>query len=295
MTKQKHNNTATPHTTKKITNWTQYSRALEQRGNFTVLLNKAVLGNCPKQTGKAGHPVEYADAVILFLAQLREFMQLPLRQTIGMAAFIFTQASLTIPLPSYATLSRRMGTLEVSLLSQTHSGYSPIIFLPDSTGLKVSGEGEWKVKKHGVDTSKHRTWLKVHVGTDYASRQIVAVATTHARTHDNQALVPLLDALTEGHTLAEVIGDGAYDSETLYAEVEQRGASLLVPPPKNAVWHGDIKDGQLVDQPGWETRNAYVRDCLRLGTAEWKHQSGYHRRSLAETSILRLKRPLGVV
>ncbi len=63
MTKQKHNNTATLHTTKKITNWTQYSRALEQRGNFTVLLNKAVLGSHPEQTGKAGHPVEYADPV----------------------------------------------------------------------------------------------------------------------------------------------------------------------------------------------------------------------------------------
>lgn len=291
MTKQKQNNTATSHTTKTITNWTQYSRALEQRGNFTVLLNKAVLGSNPEQTGKAGHPVEYADPVIIFLAQLREFMQLPLRQTVGMAAFIFTQAGYTLRLPSYATLCRRMARLQISP-HVIHSS-SPLIFLPDSTGLKVSGEGEWKVKKHGVDTSRHRTWLKVHVGTDYATRQIVAVVTTHARAHDNQVLTPLLEAVPQHRKLTEVIGDGAYDSETLYREVERRGARLLVPPPKHAAWHGDIKDGKLVDTPGWQIRNQYVRACLRLGMSEWKRQSGYHRRSLAETSMFRLKRAFG--
>lgn len=318
MTKQKHNTTAILHTTKdttkkittghKITSWTQYSYALEQRGNFTVLLNKAVLDATPEQSGKAGHPVQYSDAVILFLAQLREFMQLPLRQTIGMARFIFWQAGLELALPSYATLSRRMGVLKVpSYLSFSQSfsrapflslldhSAPPIIFLPDSTGLKLSGEGEWKVKKHGVEPGKRRQWLKVHLGTDYASRQIVAYRTSSSNEHDNQSLMPLLDALPSelALRLGQVIGDGAYDSETLYRAVEGRGATLLVPPPKNAKWHGDIKHGQLVDEPGWEQRNAYVRGCMRLGRKEWKRQSGYHRRSLAETSMFRLKRAFG--
>lgn len=294
MTKQKHNNTTHTNTTtstrtratKRITNWTQYSASLQQRGNFTVLLNKAVLGSTPLQSGKAGHPVEYADAVILLLAQLREFMQLPLRQTIGMAAFIFAQAGVEVALPSYATLSRRISELDVSLDVQSAAwpSGSPIIFLPDSTGLKMSGEGEWKVKKHGVEPGKHRQWLKVHVGTDYTTRQILSVRTTHARDHDNQSLIPLLDVIpdTLKPQLREVIGDGAYDSET-----------LLVPPPKNAVWHGDIKHGQLVDTPGWETRNTYVRGVLRLGQKEWRKHSGYHKRSLAETSMFRLKRTFG--
>ncbi|KAF1017951.1 MAG: hypothetical protein E5299_00210 [Burkholderia gladioli] len=30
-----------------------------------------------------------------------------------------------------------------------------------STGLKVYGEGEWKVRQHGY--SKRRTWRKVHL------------------------------------------------------------------------------------------------------------------------------------
>jgi hypothetical protein len=37
-------------------------------------------------------------------------------------------------------------------------------------------------------------------------------------------------------------------------------------------------------------RNSYVRSIWGLGRNEWKKQSGYHKRSLAETAMFRLKR-----
>ncbi len=40
----------------------------------------------------------------------------------------------------------------------------------DSTGLKVYGEGEWKVSKHGV--CKHRTWMKLHLAIDVETQNI---------------------------------------------------------------------------------------------------------------------------
>ncbi len=50
----------------------------------------------------------------------------------------------------------------------------------DSTGLKVYGEGEWKVRKHG--TGKHRTWMKMHLAVDETTQQIQAVTlTTNAK------------------------------------------------------------------------------------------------------------------
>jgi hypothetical protein len=36
--------------------------------------------------------------------------------------------------------------------------------LVDSTGLKLSGAGEWLVEKHG--TSRRRSWRKLHIGVD---------------------------------------------------------------------------------------------------------------------------------
>ncbi len=44
----------------------------------------------------------------------------------------------------------------------------------DSTGVKLYGEGEWKVKKHSW--SKRRTERKVHLGVDVSTNLIPTVA-----------------------------------------------------------------------------------------------------------------------
>lgn len=303
MNKQKHNNTASINNTKsdgnagkKITNWPSYNKSLVRRGNITLLINKAILsgGRMPQPSDKAGHPTLYPDDIILFLAQLRELFGLPLRQTTGLARSLLALAGITataLPLPDYSTVSRRLGTLNVDLKCFSLSPERSLILLPDSTGLKVAGEGEWKVRKHGTD--KRRQWAKVHLAVDYTSQCIVAVSMTSPKRDDGNELPHLLGQVPDSMPVSMVIGDGAYDSNALYGDVTKQGATLLVPPPKNAKWHGDIQNNQLVDEPGWEQRNEYVRGCMRLGRKEWKHQSGYHRRSLAETAMYRLKRTFG--
>jgi len=301
--KQKQINTAQINNNpKKIKNWKEYNKALENRGNFTVLLNIAYLNSIPTHTGKAGHPTEYTDAVILFLAQLREFMHLPIRQTIGTARFVLGLAGLDLKLPSRTTISRRLGKIEVHTGLESTRFNSPIIFLPDSTGLKISGEGEWKVKKHG--TEGRRKWIKLHLGVDHATQMIVSSSTSSPDAHDGEHLKCLLRKAKQncGHgkgkkIVEEVIGDGAYGGQELYRHVEAGGSKLLSPPQTNAVSHYDVigspRSGEIIDAPGWETRNQYVRDIERLGRDEWKKQSGYHRRSIAETAMYRFKRAFG--
>ena len=60
----------------------------------------------------------------------------------------------------------------------------------DSTGLKVVGEGEWKVRQHGWQ--KRRTWRKLHVGVDEATGEIVAQVTTEREVTDDRVLEELL-------------------------------------------------------------------------------------------------------
>jgi hypothetical protein len=38
----------------------------------------------------------------------------------------------------------------------------------DSTGLKVFGEGEWKVRKHGAE--KRRVWRKLHLAASTSTQ-----------------------------------------------------------------------------------------------------------------------------
>ena len=42
-----------------------------------------------------------------------------------------------------------------------------------STGLKVYGESEWKVKKHGTD-GKRLVWRKLYIAVDTHSHEIIA-------------------------------------------------------------------------------------------------------------------------
>ena len=85
-----------------------------------------------------------------------------------------TLLGLTIKIPSYTQISRRSEDLGKSLAKLTNRRPYDIVF--DSTGLKVYGEGEWKVKKHGA--SKRRTWRKLHIGMDPDRGEIIIAELT---------------------------------------------------------------------------------------------------------------------
>jgi hypothetical protein len=166
--------------------------------------------------------------------------------------------------------------------SQTPKHKKGIHLIVDSTGLKVYGEGEWKVKKHG--TSKHRTWLKLHLCIDALSKEIVAMSLTDNSIDDANAAKEML--ILFQFYLLSLPGDGAYDKflfrAILGAEVEQK-----IPPPSNAV----VKIGtEKVPVPDYLVqRNKAVERIKEIGSKEWKKEIGYHQRSLVETTMFRYK------
>ena len=64
--------------------------------------------------------------------------------------------------PNYSSISKRAKTVKVVYCNKSSSPIRHIAI--DSTGLKVFGDGEWKVKKHG--TEKRRTWRKLNLAVD---------------------------------------------------------------------------------------------------------------------------------
>ena len=76
-------------------------------------------------------------------------------------------------------------------------------------------------------------------------------------------------------------GDGAYDTKQAYGAVIEHGATPIIPPRKNA----RIRKGSA-----FVYRNEAIDACKRLGRGIWKAWSGYHRRSLVETKMNRIKR-----
>jgi hypothetical protein len=128
--------------------------------------------------------------------------RLALCQTEGLISSILQLLGLDLPVPNFSTLSRRARSLELPVQPRATGG--AIHLLVDSSGLKLSGPGEWLVEKHG--TSKRRSWRKLHIGFDAVTGRIVASILTDV--DDASQVGPLLDQI--GDPVELFMGDGNY-------------------------------------------------------------------------------------
>jgi IS5 family transposase len=279
-------NKNTKKATYRVRNWAEYNQSLVSRGSITVWIDEEVIETWhpePEVKRQRGGQVKYSDRAIECLLMLKAVYGLPYRQTIGFAQSIFDLLDANVAMPDYTLLCKRSADLDVDLApSKTDE---PKHLVVDSTGLKIYGEGEWKVRQHGY--SKRRTWRKFHLSADETTQELQAVVVTEANVDDAQAGKKLLEE-TPGE-IKQISGDGSYDKRKFYEAATARGVRrITVPPRRDAkIWqHGNRKKTPL-------PRDENLRDIRRNGRKTWKHNSGYHRRSLAETAVYRFKTIFG--
>jgi hypothetical protein len=128
--------------------------------------------------------------------------------------------------------------------------------------------------------SKRRTWLKVHLAVDADIRDVIGVEVTTTAWTDGEMFGGLIEQVAGA--IEQIDADGAYDTREAYDIAAQREARLVVPPRDNAVaW--------VPTHP----RTHALADIAQKGEAQWKRDTGYHRRSLAENAMYRLKQLFG--
>ena len=144
----------------KVKNWASYNEGLKQRGSLTLWIDSDIVDKW-KYSGQQnrGGMKEYSDTVIEICLVVRKVYRLPLRQTEGFMNSFFERSEIDLKVPDYSLICRRSKSLSVGLCAIKSVSATDIVV--DSTGLKVYGEGEWKVRKHGA--GKHRTWKKLHI------------------------------------------------------------------------------------------------------------------------------------
>jgi len=238
-----------------------------------------------RHTGKKqrGSQFDYSGQAILVMLTVREVFHLTNRGVKGFVRSLFRMMEINLPVPDHSTLSKRGKELKVKLPKKTSQSLNIVM---DSTGLKIYGEGEWKVRMHGV--SKRRTWRKLHVGANPEDGEIQAVLLTENNVSDNQAVEKLLEQIEPA--IIEFAADGAYDKRKVYdsLNVHSPNVNILIPPRKNArIWkHGNSKTERL-------KRDENLRFIRKDGRKEWKKNSGHHVCSWAETTMFRLKTIFG--
>ena len=272
----------TPKDQYQIRNWSSYNTALKNRGSLTLWIDE----DCPEwwyDDGpvQRGGQYEYSDKCIECLLILKVVFGLAYRQTQGFAESILELLGLEVVTPSYSQINRRARDLAIDLKVPSSGS---IHLVADSTGLKVFGEGEWKVRKHGY--TKRRTWRKLHLGVDEATGMIHAVCLTKNDVDDAAQVEDMLDQVEV--PVDTFSGDGAYDKSKCWELMIEHLIKPNIPPQENAVYWLD-ENGDMLDHP----RNQILAHIDLFGRKAWKRNCGYHRRSLSETAMFRFKTIFG--
>lgn len=258
-------------------NWSQYNKSLINRGSLNIWIDEATQKEWVTKSCKRGRP-SFSTHVIELGWILRIVYRLTLRALQGFLQSILSLLKLALTTPNYTLFCKR--AKEIPSLSQKLSNRRPCDLVIDASGIKVYGEGEWKVKVHG--SSKHRKWLKIHIGVDPLSQEVIVCEVTESAIADSAVLPTLVEKAPK--TVRRVIADGAYDRKTCRNYLQNKNIKAHIPPSVNARC-----------KPGEEERNESVRVMNGCGGGQegknlWKKLTGYHVRSLVETAFSRLKR-----
>ena len=96
--------------------------------------------------------------------------------------------------------------------------------------------------------------------------------------------IPDYTSLAKRGKINGFYGDGAYDKWKVYETLGNRRIKAIVPPQRNAKIkrHGNSSSRPL-------SRDVAIRAIRHRGRRRWKEDIGYHRRSLSETAMYRMK------
>ena len=274
-------------------NWRNYNEALVQRGSITFWFSEDMIKNwhVNDSSNTRGRPRKYSDVAITCGLTLKAVFKLAFRATEGFIRSLMDILKISAKAPDYTLLCKRQKTLAVKLPRKNLQTKEGIHILVDTSGLKVFGEGEWKVRQHGY--AKRRVWRKLHLAVNAESHEIEAFQLTDLGIQDCEGFPLLINEIDK--KIETVIGDGAYDRYAGYELAQEKEFELIAPPRIDAKPTRECtsqKHGKRMIKV-LKKRDDFIDRIREIGRKEWKKEVGYHRRSLAETAMFRMKTLLG--
>lgn len=264
--------------------WSKYNKNLVNRGSITFWLSPKALKmwQAKKVKGRSGRPFQYSENAIITASTIRHVFKLSLRSCEGFLKSLFHFFKSPLKVPCYTQICKR--SKKISLPKHFLEGKPIKHVVVDATGLKVFGEGEWKVKKYGV--GRRRQWRKLHLAIDEQTQEIIFSDITTEHVHDT-TFIP--EIIKRRKKIERLVMDGAADASFLYKFCWERGIDLLTPPQKNA---------RLKTHPWFKQRNHRLLEILKLGgdleaKSLWGKLAGYSKRVTVESAIARWKKLFG--
>ena len=269
-----------------VRNWTEYNRALADRGRIDIWMHDDAINNWYEEDTENvgdGSPRIYSDFAIMVCHEIRLVYKQPLRKITGFINSLFKMAGLKLRCPDFSTLSKRLKVLKIKsprYVKKNAPDTDVHSLSIDSTGLKRFGRDEWHQEKHKV--SAKRSWRKLHVAVD--QNHYIHSSILTGRFDSDIGTLPNLLGGIDGE-FNHVSMDGAYDSFDVYEQILDKfgDIEIAIPPDKDAV----ICDKNHI------VRNHNIEHIKCHGRMDWQRKSGYGRRNYSELAIQRYKRIIG--
>lgn len=282
-------------------NWPRYNQKLKRQARLELYVSSEIFAPYDGKR-RPGGVVLYQDNLIEACLLVREYFSLALRQTQGFMESLAITIGENLAVPDYTTLSRRSRTCKVSLSSNITQLRQGCIIAVDSTGLSLMTSDSWNRYKHRKNKGNY-AWHKLHIAMDTQSGDILACEDTPATINDCQVLPSLIKTVPHDN-IGSVCADMAYDTVDCRKAIAAKKARQLIPPKSTAIPTAERKNpyppttAHLLKERD-EAIN-YIRANTQngddsLARKRWKELVGYHKRSLAESTMSRIKAHAGSV
>lgn len=231
---------------------------------------------------------------------IKVMLRLPWRATLGFAQAVLQKAfpDKLIQVPDYAHASRESGKLDLKIKPMGLESNAGMELAFDSTGVNVYSTSGYHQRNYGKEAlcRKREQWKKVHIVLELDSMQIVAMSYSSSRVNDCEVVKELCGQIKGDIT--SVRADGAYDTNEFYELLHERQARILIPPAVTSKAQDELKNQPKTKKEYLEQRDEMIHwirqfESFEVGLKQWKLASGYHRRSLIEATMFRLKRIFG--
>lgn len=290
-----------PKTPKKIRNWKEYNKSLVKRGQILLRFDEDYLEHLYYQTPqRRGGQRVYSALMYEYLLTIKVMLRLPWRATTGFAQAVLQKAfpDKVIQVPDYTHASRESRQLELKIKPLGLKTGLGMELAFDSTGVNVYSTSGYHQRNHGKEAlcRKRDQWKKIHIVLELDSMQIVAMSYSSSRVNDCEVVNELCGQVKGNIT--SVRADGAYDTNEFYELLHERQARILIPPAVTSKAQDELKNQPKTKKDYLEQRDDTIHfirgyETFEEGLKEWKITTGYHRRSLIEATMFRLKRIFG--
>jgi hypothetical protein len=260
--------------------WVRYNEELVLRGCF--LLELGWVRNWGRElegmnSGKVGSPFQFPESLIKLQAVLNQMMGV--RQVEGLARRLFEIGRIP-QFDDYSTINRRVRKLGTVLkLPKTGS----FTIACDGSGMKMNDGGEYR---HDLYGRKKKKWIRVKIMIDVRTKKLLDCSVDivgKGMTEPQTAIQQIKKLLDKGFLINKFLGDGGYDTNSLFNFLEKHKIQSAIPTQENAN-----------PDPNKSKRRAQeIQDRQKKSWKKWTRKKGYGTRWNVEGHFSAVKRVFG--